>query len=93
LRIYYSWYQNTHTNVNIGLVLVKYWAKPDIQRRASRFSNRFFILDAQLFPDVVPAETDRAFRQAHDLLIAVLSQALGKVLQRTSAGGIISLEL
>lgn len=31
------------------------------------FQTDFFILDAQLFPDVVPVEIDRAFRQIHDL--------------------------
>lgn len=57
------------------------------------FQTDFLILDTQPSPDVVPVEIDRAFRQAYSLRIAVLSQALEKVLQRTSAGGIISLEL
>ena len=32
-----------------------------------RFQSDFLILDAQLFPDIVPVEIDRAFRQVHDL--------------------------
>jgi hypothetical protein len=32
-----------------------------------RFQRDFLILDAQLFPDIVPMEIDRAFRQVHDL--------------------------
>jgi hypothetical protein len=31
------------------------------------FQADFFVLDAQLFPDVVPVEINRAFRQIHDL--------------------------
>jgi len=31
------------------------------------FETDFFILDAQFFPDIVPVEIDRAFRQVHYL--------------------------